>query len=103
MSKLVIEPNYLEELAALDNAISKLNFSKLEIIFRLLGMSFSPEDLKKLAVWDLILVSVMDKQMAVQLNKLSAYMPNLKFVVDPDQYLFTLTPGHKPRRVWKER
>lgn len=103
MSKIIIEPHYLQELAALDAAIAIQNRSKLRIIFQILGKDISRDDFDKLALWDLILVSVMDKQMAVQLNKLSAYMPNLKFVVDPEQDLFTLSPGSKSRRVWKER
>ena len=103
MSKLIIETHYLEELSKLDDAIATINRSKLKVIFRVLGLVVSPENFDKMADWDLIFVSVKDKQMAVQLNKLSAYMPNLKFIVDIDMPLFSLTPGPKPRRVWKER
>jgi|GEM_PF-3263364 len=103
MSKLIIDAHNLEALDSLDASIADLNRTKLELIFKILGMSLSVEDFGTLATWDLILVSVKDKQMAVQLNKLSAYMPNLKFVVDPDQPLFSMAPGTKPRRVWKER
>lgn len=103
MSKVVIDPTYLAKLSALDASIDKLHIEKLRIIFKVLALKVSPKDFEKLMQWDLILISVLDKQMAVQLNKLSAYMPNLKFVVDADKDLFSIFPGEKPRRVWKER
>jgi hypothetical protein len=48
-------------------------------------------------------ITATDKPMAVQLNKLAAYIPNLKFTVDATQPLFTLMQGKKGKRVWKER
>lgn len=103
MSKVIIDPTYLEQLSTLDASIDKLNTEKLRIIFELLALKVSSKDFDKFAQWELILIAVWDKQMAVQLNKLSAYMPNLKFVVDTDKDLFTIFPGEKLRRVWKER
>ena len=103
MTKIIIKQNYLDELAAFDVAIQELNEQKIKLLFKLLKIKPKPDDLVKILDWELILVTVKDKQMAVQLNKLSAYIPNLKFVVREDEYLFTLLPGDKKRRVWKER
>lgn len=103
MAKLIIPQNYLDELATLDVAIQELNDQKIKLLFDLLSIKPSTSDLEKMLDWELILVTVLDKQMAIQLNKLSAYIPNLKFVVREDQLLFTLLPGDKNRRVWKER
>lgn len=103
MSKIVINSRYLLQMSEIDVAIEKLNNAKLKLLFQAIGFKLSADDFEKLLVWDLILVCVPDKQMAVQLNKLSAYMPNLKFVVSPDAALFELRPGDKKRRVWKER
>uniref|UniRef100_UPI00404A250F hypothetical protein n=1 Tax=Gelidibacter sp. TaxID=2018083 RepID=UPI00404A250F len=103
MSKIEINSKYLEQLSEIDASIEKLNKAKLKILLKAIGMRLSADDFEKLLVWDLITVSLPDKQMAVQLNKLSAYMPNLKFVVSPDANLFELKPGDKSRRVWKER
>jgi hypothetical protein len=103
MSKVVPEPTYLKQLAQLDAQILELNSQKIELIFELLGICPKDHVLKLMLEWDLILVTVKDKQMAVQLNKLSAYVPNLKFIVEPDAPLFKLYPGENKRRVWKER
>lgn len=103
MSKIEIHPKYLEQLSEIDASITELNQAKLKILLEAIGHNLSADDFEKLLVWDLITVCVPDKQMAVQLNKHSAYMPNLKFVVSPDSYLFELKPGDKSRRVWKER
>lgn len=103
MSKIEIDSKYLEQLSEIDASIDTLNKAKLKVLLKAIGMRLSADDFEKVSVWDLITVSVPDKQMAVQLNKLSAYMPNLKFVVNPDASLFELRPGDKRRRVWKER
>ena len=103
MSIAIIPPYYLEELAALDEAIHELNNRKIKLLFEILEIKFSASELEKIMDWELILLTVQDKQMAVQLNKLSAYIPNLKFVVREDELLFTLFQGDKKRRVWKER
>ena len=103
MSKAIIPHYYLDELATLDEAIRELNDRKIKLLFEILEIKFRASDLKKILDWELILITVQDKQMAVQLNKLSAYIPNLKFVVREDEFLFTLLQGDKKRRVWKER
>ena len=103
MSKAIIPHYYHDELATLDEAIRELNDRKIKLLFEILEIKFRASDLKKILDWELILITVQDKQMAVQLNKLSAYIPNLKFVVREDEFLFTLLQGDKKRRVWKER
>ena len=103
MSKAIIPHYYLDELATLDEAIRELNDRKIKLLFEILEIKFSASELEKIMDWELILLTVQDKQMAVQLNKLSAYIPNLKFVVRKDELLFTLFQGDKKRRVWKER
>lgn len=103
MSKVVLQPNYLNELERLNASINALNLSKIKVIFSALNITTTLTDFEKLMDWELILVTVRDRQMAVQLNKLVAYVPNLKFVVDEKQPLFALQQGEKKRRVWKER
>ncbi|MBA4153121.1 hypothetical protein [Flavobacterium sp.] len=103
MAKIVVNSNYLEQLSALDEAIGGLNEQKIKLLFDMLAIVPHVADLEKMLGWELILVTVQDKQMAVQLNKFSAYIPNLKFVVRADAPLFTVMPGDKKRRVWKER
>ena len=103
MGKIIVPPSYLDALAALDVVIADLNEQKIRLFFELLGIELTDADWEKMKVWELIMITVLDKQMAVQLNKLSAYMPRLKFVVRADCVLFTLLQGDKKRRIWKER
>ena len=103
MARIKIETHYLERLAVLDAEIKVLNDAKVKVLFEAIGLPLSERDLGLMLDWELILVTVPDKTMAVQLNKLSAYVPNLKFVVDGGVPLFTIQQGLKGRRVWKER
>ncbi|MBA4135498.1 MAG: hypothetical protein C0525_12300 [Flavobacterium sp.] len=103
MSKVIIDPEYLKQLAALDADIRALNAEKIKLLFTALDISLTDADFERLMEWELVLVTVPDKQMAVQLNKHAAYIPNLKFTVDETQPIFTLMQGSKTRRVWKER
>lgn len=103
MAKVIIDPLYLKQLAALDTEIRLLNVEKIKLLFTALDISLTDVDFERLMGWELVLVTVPDKQMAVQLNKLAAYIPNLKFTADGTQDLFTLVQGSKSRRVWKER
>lgn len=103
MSKVILAPQYLASLAELDQSIYALNKQKTAILFEALKIRVTPQDLAAMLEWELILVAVPDKQMAVQLNKYSAYVPHLKFIVAVDQRLFALSQGIKARRVWKER
>lgn len=103
MARIDIDPVYLERLSALDAEIKVLNDTKVRVLFKAIGLTLTERDLGMMLDWDLILVTVQDKTMAVQLNKLSAYVPHLKFVVDSNTPLLTIKPGLKGRRVWKER
>lgn len=103
MAKIIVPPSYLDALVALDVAIADLNEQKIRLLFEMLGIELTDADWEKMMVWELIMITVLDKQMAVQLNQLSAYVPRLKFVVQTDCVLFTLLQGDKKRRVWKER
>lgn len=103
MAKVIINPNYIARLAELDASIKVLNAEKIRTVFAALELKLNEVDFGRLMAWELVLVTVPDKQMAVQLNKFTAYVPNLKFVVDGTQPLFTLMQGSKARRVWKER
>lgn len=98
-----IDPNHLAQLAALDSSIRELNIQKIKLIFDAIHLPISDVDFEKLMDWKLIILTVPDKQMSVRLNKLSSYIPNLKFVVDRTLPIFTLIQGNKSRRVWKER
>ncbi|GGD17116.1 hypothetical protein [Flavobacterium orientale] len=102
MAKIIVPKKYLDEIVALDVAIQELNEQKIKLLFDLLSIKPSASDLEKILDWGIILVTVLDQQMVVQLNKLSAYMPTLKFVVREDYSLFTLLPGDKKRRVRKK-
>jgi hypothetical protein len=103
MSKAKIPTKYLSQIAELDESIAILNTRKIKLIFKALDIKCSNKDFTRIMEWELVLVTVPDRQMAVQLNKLSAYIPNLKFVVDGDSDLYTLQQGVKGRRVWKGR
>ncbi|TBX66651.1 hypothetical protein EZL74_10740 [Flavobacterium silvisoli] len=103
MATIEIQKDYMISLEALNAEIKVLNDAKVKIIFEALGLRIDTADFELLKTWNLIELSVPDRTMAVQLNKLSAYVPNLKFVVDDSKPLFTLTQGLKQRRVWKER
>lgn len=81
MSKATIDPDYLNQLAVLDSSVRELNTQKIKVIFDAIGIAVINSDFEKLMGWELILVTVPDKQMAMQLNKLCSYIPNLKFVV----------------------
>ncbi|NUY81739.1 hypothetical protein HUK80_12595 [Flavobacterium sp. MAH-1] len=102
MPKIELPEALSQQLAPLDEAIARLNAQKIKHILDALGIYPKPEDLERLLEWDLITVTVPDKQMAVQLNKLCTYVPNLKFSVDADKALFTVLVG-KGKRVWKGR
>ena len=103
MSKVIIDSEYLNQFAALDAGTRTLNVAKIKLLFKALDISLTDADFERLMGWELVLVTVPDKQMAVQLNTLAAYIPNLKFTVDETQPIFTLRQGSTAKRVWKER
>ena len=101
MAKIIIPDEAQQQLLELDDAIRLLNAQKIKILFGVLGIRTPETDFANLLEWSLILITVPDKQMAVQLNKLSAYVPNLKFVVDVEREIFSIRPGKGSRRIWK--
>ncbi len=103
MAKLRIPKRYVADFEAIDLAIAELNRQKTKLLFQLLGVKFSEAVLEQVLQWDLIELTVLDKGMAMQLNSFCRFVPNLKFVVDTEQDLFTLRQGVKGRRIWKER
>lgn len=103
MSEAILKKTTLAHLEAIDADIRALNDEKIRLILRSLDRKLGPADLEKMLGWDLILVSVPDKQMRIQLNRLCPYVPNLKFVLDTDNDAYTFTMGKKGRRVHKER
>jgi hypothetical protein len=103
MSKVIIDRRYLVELSETDVRIRELNTKKIRLLLEALGACVGEKEFMLMTEWDLILVAVPDRQMAVQLNKLCAYVPNLKFVAEPEKGLFEVMQGKRERRVWKER
>lgn len=102
MSKIILKTEYLLQLEDLDKEIRSINERKIRLLFEALGVPITEGDFTAMLDWELIALTVPDKQMSVQLNKLSAYIPNLLFVVDPGP-IFTVVQGAKKRRVWKNR
>ncbi|MGF1555598.1 hypothetical protein [Paucihalobacter sp.] len=103
MTKVKIQSTYRKQLAALDASIETLNREKLKVLFAALGIAVSKDEFDELLGWRLIKVSVPERQMAIQLNKLSSYLPQLKFVIDPESELFTLRQGDYDRSTRKRR
>ncbi|MCF6129563.1 hypothetical protein L1S35_07755 [Flavobacterium sp. AS60] len=103
MAKVIIDPYYIKQLEELDGLLYHANERKLVVLFEALGIPQSLDNLAIMKGWELITISVPDKQMAMQLNKLATYMPKLLFVFSTDIPLFTVSEGFKKRRVRKER
>lgn len=103
MSKVVFDEAFYKALEELDGLVAAANNRKIRLLMEALGVPLDDADLAKILEWDLVLVTVADRPMAVQLNKLVAYVPNLKFVVDDKRELFSVLQGKKGKRVWKER
>ncbi len=101
--KVIFDVFLLSKLARVDRDIRALNDRKIQLLFKGLDITYTNAEFATMSEWPLILIAVPDKQMAVQLNKMSAYVPNLKFIVDEDAELFEVRRGEKARRVWKER
>ena len=103
MSKVVLNDSLYATFDELDAVVTDANNRKIALLFDALGIRMAVVDFERVLQWNLILVVVADRQMAVQLNKLVAYVPNLKFVVDKQHDLFSVLQGQKGKRVWKER
>jgi hypothetical protein len=103
MSKFVLPDAFYTAFQELDGIVVEANNRKIRLLLDALGISLHDVDFTKILEWELVLITVADRQMAVQFNKLVAYVPNLKFVVDDEHDLFTVLQGKKGKRVWKER
>jgi len=103
MSHVLLEEGIESRLASLDSAIAKLNKEKVSVLFEALGIYIPATDLAIMQEWDLILVSVPDRAMAVQLNRYVRYVPHLKFIVEAEAELFRISQGVRGRRIWKDR
>lgn len=103
MSKVVFDAAFYKALEELDGLVADANKRKIRLLLDALGVSLNDATFTAILEWDLVLITVPDRPMAVQLNKLVAYVPNLKFVVDDEHDLFTVLQGKKGKRVWKER
>ena len=99
MSKIVTKPEYLSRLEALDNKITVLTNEKIKLLFEMLTIRVTASEEKAMLEWEMILITVPDKGMAIQLNRLSVHIPNLKFVIDAMEPLFTLRQGNRARKV----
>ena len=103
MSKFVLPDAFYTALQELDGIVVEANNRKIRLLLDALGVPLHDVDFAKIMAWELVLITVADRPMAVQFNKLVAYVPNLKFVVDDAHDLFTVLQGTKGKRVWKER
>lgn len=101
MAKVILEEKHLSNLATLEASVSNLNNQRIKTIFKALHITVDAKEFEIMLGWKSILIVVPDRQMAVQLNKLSAYIPNLMFVVDTEREIFKVVRGEKVRRVWK--
>jgi hypothetical protein len=103
MSHVLFDEGVTNRLVALDIAIAKLNQEKVTVLFEALAIRVSAAELAIMQEWDLILVAVPDRAMAIQLNRYVRYVPHVKFIVDAEAELFRISEGTRGRRVWKER
>lgn len=103
MAKITFPDEILKEIAALDSIVSEANEQKRKVLFKALGIKSSAKDLEAMKEWKLTAITVPDNQIAVQLNKMVAYVPNIMFVFDATAPIFSLREGEKKRRVRKER
>jgi hypothetical protein len=101
--KLVVRKKCLRELTALDEEIRLLTNRKIVAFLESIGKQYCPRELAMILDWPLIAISVPHKSMALQLNKLLANCPNVIFVVEEFDELFTVKQGFKKRRVRKDR
>ena len=103
MAKIVLPDAIYTALQELDGIVVEANNRKIRLLLDALGIPLNDVDFAKILEWELAHITVADRPMAVQFNKLVAYVPYLKFVVDDEHDLFTVLQGKKGKRVWKER
>ena len=102
MATVELSDTLYARMQELDGIVADANNQKIVLLLDALCIKLSAADLALLLQWDLILIVVADRQMALQFNKMVAYVPNLKFVVDVEHDLFTILQGRKPKKVRKE-
>ena len=102
MATVELSDTLYAKMQELDGIVADANNQKIVLLLDALCIKLSAADLALLLQWDLILIVVADRQMALQFNKMVAYVPNLKFVVDVEHDLFTILQGRKPKKVRKE-
>ncbi len=101
MATVELSDTLYARMQELDGIVADANNQKIVLLLDALCIKLSAADLALLLQWDLILIVVADRQMALQFNKMVAYVPNLKFVVDVEHDLFTILQGRKPKKVRK--
>jgi hypothetical protein len=101
--KLVVKKKCLQALTAMDEEIRVLTNRKIEVFLKSIGKEYDPRELAMILDWPLIAISVPQRSLALQLNKLLANCPNVIFVVEELDELFTVKQGFKKRRVRKDR
>ena len=101
--KLVVRKKCLRELTVLDEEIRLLTNRKIVAFLESIGKQYCPRELAMILDWPLIAISVPHKSMALQLNKLLANCPNVIFVVEELEEIFTVKRGFKKRRVRIDR
>ena len=101
MATVELSDTLYAKMQELDGIVADANNQKIVLLLDALCIKLSAADLALLLQWDLILIVVADRQMALQFNKMVAYVPNLKFVVDVEHDLFTILQGRKPKKVRK--
>lgn len=103
MAQVQLEDSLMEQLRKIDDEIRLLNHRKVKAFLEGLGAPYSPGDLDRLLEQPLLLVKVPTRSMALQLNRIVQYVPNLHFEGDAGCALFTIVPTNKGRRIWKKR
>ena len=98
MATVELSDTLYAKMQELDGIVADANNQKIVLLLDALCIKLSAADLALLLQWDLILIVVADRQMALQFNKMVAYVPNLKFVVDVEHDLFTILQGRKPKK-----
>ncbi len=98
MATVELSDTLYARMQELDGIVADANNQKIVLLLDALCIKLSAADLALLLQWDLILIVVADRQMALQFNKMVAYVPNLKFVVDVEHDLFTILQGRKPKK-----
>ncbi|MFY7740179.1 MAG: hypothetical protein ACOVQC_06650 [Flavobacterium sp.] len=90
MAKIVLPNAFYTAMQELDGIVVEANNRKIRLLLEALGIALNDVDFAKILEWELVHITVADRQMALQFNKLVPYVPNLKFVVNDEHDLFTV-------------